>query len=98
MNTCGRIAVCGGISGYNDKNAKISDYSWAFLHSRLEMIGFVVYQFIDRWNEGIFQNLKWIQEGKLKYQETETKGFENMVDAFAGLFAGDNIGKAIIRV
>ncbi|CAF4610322.1 unnamed protein product, partial [Didymodactylos carnosus] len=35
--------------------------------------------------------------GKLKYKETCTDDFEQMPKAFAGLFKGDNIGKAVIK-
>ncbi len=30
-------------------------------------------------------------QGKLKYEETVTVGFDNMFDAFLGLFTGANI-------
>ena len=36
-------------------------------------------------------------QGKLKYNEHITEGFDNMFDAFLGLFMGDNTGKAIIK-
>ena len=36
-------------------------------------------------------------QGKLKYEETITNGFDNMFDAFVGLFKGDNIGKAVVK-
>lgn len=48
--------------------------------------------------EGIKQNLQWIQEGKLKYKETVTEGFENMTKAFISLLKGENFGKAIVKV
>lgn len=37
-------------------------------------------------------------QGKLKYREHVTKGFENMPAAFMGLLRGDNIGKAVVAV
>ena len=36
-------------------------------------------------------------QGKIKYEETVTEGFDNMPKAFIGLFAGDNLGKAVIK-
>ena len=36
-------------------------------------------------------------QGKLKYEETVTNGFENMFDAFLGLFNGENLGKAVVK-
>ena len=34
------------------------------------MKGFMVYQWYDRWNEGIFHMAKLIHQGKLKAKET----------------------------
>ena len=36
-------------------------------------------------------------QGKLKYNEHVTDGFDNMFDAFMGLFKGDNVGKAVVK-
>lgn len=64
----------------------------------LTMRGFHVFEFLDRWDEGITQNLKWIKEGKLKYKETVTEGFENLPNALIGMLQGENIGKALVKV
>lgn len=58
----------------------------------------MVYRWLDRWSEGINQNLKWIQEGKLKYREKVTEGFDNMFHAFTDMLQGGNLGKAIVKV
>ncbi len=36
-------------------------------------------------------------QGKLKAYETVTEGFNNMFDAFLGLFKGENTGKAVVK-
>ena len=36
-------------------------------------------------------------QGKLKYHETVTEGFDHMFDAFLGLFNGENLGKAVVK-
>ena len=36
-------------------------------------------------------------QGKLKYKERVTEGFDNMFDAFAELFTGVSIGKAVVK-
>lgn len=64
----------------------------------LKMEGFIVYRWGNRWMEGVMTNLKWIQEGKLKYKETVTNGFENMLTALVGVLQGENTGKAIVKV
>ena len=34
----------------------------------------------------------------MKYDEHITEGFENMFEAFTGLFTGDNTGKAVVKI
>ncbi|XP_011495856.1 PREDICTED: prostaglandin reductase 1-like [Ceratosolen solmsi marchali] len=105
MNEFGRISVCGSISTYNTGSKwnsnnllKATVIQKAMIFKQLKMEGFLVYRWIDRWNEGIEKNLTWIREGKLIYKETVTEGFENMFKAFTGMLKGSNIGKAIVRV
>lgn len=62
------------------------------------MEGFLVYRWLDRWMEGIEQNLKWIRESKLKVKETITEGFENTPKALIDMMNGENIGKAVVKV
>jgi NADPH:quinone reductase len=42
--------------------------------------------------------MHWYREGKLILKETVTEGFENIPDAFIGLFKGANKGKMIVKV
>lgn len=64
----------------------------------LKMEGFQVFRWLDRYEEGLQQNLKWIREGKLQNKETVTNGFDNLLDAFVSMLKGGNIGKAIVKV
>ncbi|XP_055526140.1 prostaglandin reductase 1-like [Wyeomyia smithii] len=98
MNTLGRISVCGTVSCYNQNKAMVSDPQRDFVWKQLKQQGFLVWQWTERWLEGIQQNFKWIQEGKLKYRETVTEGFENMPKAFVGMLKGENFGKAVVKV
>lgn len=70
----------------------------AMVGKMLEMKGFVVSQFKARRFEGIQQNLEWILEGKLKYRETITEGFQDTPKALIGILNGENIGKAVVRI
>ncbi|KYN03267.1 PREDICTED: prostaglandin reductase 1-like [Cyphomyrmex costatus] len=100
MNLFGRVAVCGSISSYDADTSslpKCAILQPALVTNQLKMEGFIVRRWLDRWNEGVIQNLQWIREGKLRYRETVTKGFENMFDAFIGMLHGDNTGKAIVQ-
>jgi prostaglandin reductase 1 len=97
MNLFGRISVCGAISGYNDQEIFVAAQQKNFVWNQLKMEGFYVYRWVDRWVEGVNQMLEWIKEGKIKYHETVTNGFDNMPQAFIDLLDGRNFGKAIIK-
>jgi len=60
------------------------------------MEGFLVTRWKDQFPEGIKQVAQWMQEGKIKFRETKTQGFENMPKAFIEMLQGKNIGKAIV--
>ena len=98
MNDYGRIAVCGAISSYNSEIPKVPAVQTAFVFKQLKMQGFLVWRWNDRWMEGITEISKWIQEGKIKYHETITEGFENTPQAFIEMLRGKNFGKAIVKV
>ena len=60
--------------------------------------GFLVFQFIERYPEGMRQMAQWIQEGKIKYHETISEGLENTPKAFIGMLNGQNKGKQLVKV
>lgn len=64
---------------------------------QLKVEGFVVYRWASRWTEGIQQMKEWIDQGKIKYHETITNGFENIPQAFVDMLNGKNTGKAIVK-
>ncbi|XP_053321828.1 prostaglandin reductase 1-like [Spea bombifrons] len=99
MKTFGRVSVCGSISMYNDSVLQTGPYIQPYLlFKQLRMEGFIVTRWEDRYPEAQKHLLEWVLEGKLKYREHVINGFENMPLGFIGLFKGDNIGKAIIKV
>ncbi|MEE6518739.1 hypothetical protein FKM82_029909, partial [Ascaphus truei] len=99
MKDFGRIAVCGAVSMYNDSVPQTGPYiQTSMIFKQLRMEGFLVHRWQDRYPEGQQQLLKWVSEGKLKYSEHITNGFENMPKGFIGMLIGENIGKAIIKV
>lgn len=98
MNDYGRIAVCGAISSYNSDIPKVPAVQTMFVFKQLKMQGFLVWSWSNRWMEGIAELAKWVQEGKIKYKETVTEGFENTPQAFIEMLRGKNYGKAIVKV
>lgn len=99
LNKFARIPVCGAISSYNKKEADLGPrVQGKLIQTSSLMKGFTVGDYSDRFNEGAEQLGKWLQEGKLKYEETIVEGFENVPNAFFGLFEGKNLGKQLVKV
>lgn len=99
INNNARIPLCGQISLYNENQVQIGPRIQPQLltHSAL-MKGFIVSIYKDRFNEGIHQLASWLSEKKLKYTENIVEGLENTPKAFIGLFAGENLGKQLVKV
>jgi hypothetical protein len=94
-----RIPLCGQISIYNLEKPAVGLKPQPFLLiNRAMMKGFIVTDYAARFGEAIQQLARWIAEGKVTYPETISEGFENIPDAFVGLFRGENLGKQIVKV
>jgi NADPH:quinone reductase len=99
LNKHGRVPVCGAISSYNKTDRDLGPrVQTKLIKSSALMKGFVVNDYSDRFKEGATQLGQWLSEGKLQYEETITEGFENVTDAFLGLFQGKNLGKQLVKV
>lgn len=99
INKFARIVVCGQISMYNLEKPDIGPRHFRLILVRSATVrGFLIFDYADRYPEGIRQMAQWIKEGKIKYRETITEGLENTPKAFIGLFKGENIGKQIVKI
>ena len=103
MNTAGRIPVCGMIARYNDTALPegpdtLPRLMRAILTRRLLVQGFIVTDHGQRLGDFLKDMSGWLASGEIRYREHVTKGLENVVQAFRGLLAGDNTGKALILV
>ncbi|OCA88763.1 NADP-dependent oxidoreductase [Pseudobacillus wudalianchiensis] len=98
LNKFARIVQCGAISSYNKKDDQGPRIQHYLIKSSALIKGFTVGDYRERYPEGLQHLSKWLQEGKLTYEETITEGFENIPQAFFGLFTGENIGKQLVKV
>jgi len=99
INKFSRTVVCGAISVYNKTELPKSTSVQPFLIKKSSLMkGFVIFDYKDRHPEGIKQLAEWLQEGKLKYEETIVEGFDNIPQAFLDLFEGKNKGKMLVKV
>jgi NADPH-dependent curcumin reductase CurA len=62
------------------------------------MQGFLVTDYVARFNEGIPRLARWVMNGDIRYRETVTEGLENTPRAFIGMLNGENRGKALVKV
>ena len=66
-----RVAVCGQISSYNAGEApKITSPFGKIIYTSVNIRGFVVFDYIQRWKEFLDAMGPLIKEGKIKYEET----------------------------
>lgn len=99
MALFGRIALCGMIANYNDKQLTPGPRGMmSLIGKRLTISGFIVSDHPKASAEFVKKAAGWIAEGKLKYRETIAEGVDNAPAAFIGLLKGENIGKQIVRL
>lgn len=94
-----RIALCGAISVYNDRDAAPGiTNTFELVNRRATMTGFLVLDFLDRFLEAQLEMFGWVAEGKVQHREHVVEGLENAVEALNLLFSGENTGKVIVAV
>jgi len=99
LNNFARIPVCGAISSYNKEQSDVGPRVQSYLIKTSSLMqGFTVGNYSSRFGEGAMELAGWLKEGKLKYEETITEGFDQSIDAFLDLFKGANLGKALVKV
>ena len=62
------------------------------------MQGLILFDYANKYLEAQIQLGKWMKEGKISLEETVFEGFENIPNAFPGLFDGKNMGKMIVKI
>jgi NADPH-dependent curcumin reductase len=99
MNGWGRIALCGSISQYNTASAELVPRLPAFfVGRRVTMRGFIVSDYVTRFDHARRLMGDMVRSGRLKYREDIVQGLENAPRAFIGLLRGENFGKLQVQV
>jgi NADPH-dependent curcumin reductase CurA len=99
INQYGRVINCGAISLYNAVEMPTGPrHEGILIKKSVLMQGFTVRDFVKDFGPAINQLSSWLKEGELKYSETIVEGFENIPQAFLGLFEGKNEGKMVVKV
>jgi NADPH-dependent curcumin reductase CurA len=95
----GRVVQCGTMSSYNAESPPQGlRIEPLILTKRLRVEGFIVFDFVEHWNEAVNQLAEWYKAGKIKKRVTVKKGFDNLPTAFLDMMKGHNVGKMLVQV
>jgi NADPH-dependent curcumin reductase CurA len=98
LNIGARIVICGQISQYNLERHEPTFAPGALIVYRARMEGFLVTDYVHRYEEAAVRLARWVAEGKIRWTEHVTEGLENAPKAFIGMLNGENRGKALVKV
>jgi NADPH-dependent curcumin reductase CurA len=94
-----RVIICGAISQYNSTTGMAGPRNYmSLLVNHALMEGFVVFDYADRYPEGMKALAGWTIEGKLKAREDVVDGLDTFPETLLKLFRGENFGKLVIKV
>lgn len=100
LNVGARLALCGMIGGYNEARPMPGPSNFgAVIFKRITIRGFLILDYGGRTKEALGVMVPWLQEGKLKHEETLVRGeITDAPQTLNRLFDGDNRGKLILQV
>jgi hypothetical protein len=104
LNTYARVPVCGLIAQYSASGPPpgpnlLPATMRAILTKSLTLRGFINTEFADAHYADFLKLVSaGIADGRIRYREDITDGFENAPAAFMGLLQGKNFGKTLVRV
>lgn len=95
-----RIVICGAISQYNEETLPPGPSRYmSLLVFRARMQGFLVFDFLDRYPEGLEAIGEMIRSGRLVARETiASGGVAAFGETLLKLFRGENTGKLVLKV
>ena len=98
MNFASRMIVCGLISEYNAAEGYGVKTMRAVLVNRIRMQGMIVFDWLNRYPEGIKALSALVASGKIKYRESVVQGIENAPQGLVDLLQGKNFGKQLVKL
>jgi NADPH-dependent curcumin reductase CurA len=93
-----RFAICGMIEAYNQREPMAFRFVQRIIAARIALKGFIVFDYFPRMAEFYSEMGPWLASGTVKSRETVAEGLDNTLDAFLGLFAGENTGKMLVKL
>jgi len=94
-----RIVICGTASVASwDPWPSGPRVERRLLVKRASMHGFLVTDYVARYEEAIRRLSGWVSSGELRYREDILERIESAPDSIAGLYRGENLGRRVIRL
>ena len=94
-----RVVLCGDISTYDIDTPPRPLHNIKYLMGkRARMEGFNTLDHWDQYHEAAAQLAAWKASGQLKFREHTLVGLDKAPEALVRLFAGDHLGKLVVRV
>jgi NADPH-dependent curcumin reductase CurA len=95
-----RVVISGAVSQYNATEAPPGPANYMqLLVTRSSMTGFVIFDYADRFGEGVAQLAQWLQAGELRSREDVVQGdIDQFPDVLLRLFRGENTGKLVLAL
>ena len=98
MNVFSRIIICGLIAEYNATEPYGYRNLRSILVNRIRMQGMIVFDWRERYGEGLKVLLTMVEQKKLKYRESVVEGLENAPRGLISLLKGGNFGKQLVKL
>jgi NADPH-dependent curcumin reductase CurA len=93
-----RIVLSGAVSQYNVPGSGPANYM-QLLVARASMTGFVIFDYAERYPEGIEQLAKWVKSGEVRSHESVEHGdIGDFPETLLKLFRGENLSKLILAL
>ena len=95
----GRIVLCGAIAAYNDAELRPGPKNYMnLIIKRGRMEGFLVFDYMSRAPRRRWSSAAGSRRGQMVNQVDVKQGLENAPAALRRLFAGENIGKQLLKI
>ena len=100
MNERGRIVCCGAVSQYDTSNPGPGPRGipGLLVNKRVRMEGFLVFDYVERYEDARHELSDWVRQGKIVPKSTEFQGLESAPEAFVALLSGATVGTTIVNV
>jgi NADPH-dependent curcumin reductase CurA len=95
-----RVVISGAVSQYNATEATSGPAHYMqLLVMRASMEGFVIFDYADRFGEGLAQLSDWLRSGELRSREDIVEAdIREFPDVLLRLFRGENTGKLVMAL